>query len=298
MKYYFFAPFQAKLCLGSEYLCDITKNVKMIESENQVFSVFNGEDYMPSYLIDGFPVNGKTYNFYYGKLFIPNLTEIVKPYKLLDEKTVTANGVEVYAKLYVDGTRKLDICILNRNYTVAIPIAATKINIINCGNSILFEAFGSIKHIILLSTINFSIIFATTCISYEIKDTLTLTKAYIGTAKYLYSEHYKVEDKVILLGKNLTLQAHENTDISVIKKLNFLQLVKLYGDYHQFLSPSILDKADAIKEFLGEFLYLIPPVEPAFPETIAAIYQNKVKYIDITLENGLIEDISIENSPK
>lgn len=297
MKYYFFSPLQAKLCSGGEYLGDITQNIKTIESSSQAFSIFNGEDYAPSYLIDGFPVNGKLYNFYYGKLFIPNLTETVKPYKQLDEKSVVVNGIEVYAKLYIDGTRKLDICLLNKNYTVAIPINAARIEIINCGNSVLFEALGTIKYIVLLSTISFQIIFSSACVYYEIKNTLSLTKAYVGTAKYLYTEHYKVEDKVTLLGKNLIVKEQKNLDIPIIKKINFLQLVKLYGDYHQFLSPNIKDKTDAIKEFLGEFLYLIPPIEQDFPETIAAIYQDKVKYVDVTLENGLVEDISIENSP-
>ena len=297
MKYYFYSGFSSKLCQGSSYLGDITKNIKTIESENAFFTIFNSEGFMPSYIIDDYAINGKLYTFYYGKLFIPTLNEAIKPYKLIDEKTVAINGAEVYAKLYIDGTRKLDFFILNKSYTAPVPIEATKINIVNCGNSILFEACGSIKHIILFSCINFKVIFSSTCISYEVKDTLTVTKAFIGTAKFLYNEHYRVEDKVTLLGKNLIVNDCGNLDIPLIKKLYFLQLVKLYGDYQHFLSKNIVDKAEAIKDFVGNFLYLIPPIEEDYPSLIAAVYHDKVKYIDITLENGLIEDISIENSP-
>ena len=76
----------------------------------------------------------------------------------------------------------------------------------------------------------------------------------------------------------------------------FLEEVRLSVDYRHFLSDNLLSDYSLIKDFLGEYSFILPPFLKDFPSTYAVVGKT-AKYVKTTVENNKITDILLEDYP-
>ena len=297
MKYYFYSPLGGTLACGDKILARLSKNVTVLNAENdRLFTVYHNGCF-PSFVGGDVSENVKLYDFYYGKLVIPVQRKLPLPFDLITEKNTSAYGYEIVARLYRDGQTRLDISVARRLLTVNVPIDAEDLNMINCGNSVLIELEKNVKFIVLVSLVNFSVIFSAVCAGYSIKETLSVDKFIMGTTAFIVTEHYSVTDKVTLIGKSMKRLSSPATASDLITAAAFLETVRYDGDHSAFLAPSLIDKKEVIKDFIGDHDYVIPPVEREYKNNFALIDKKTVRYASFSFENGKISDISVESKP-
>ena len=279
---------------GGKILGKISENVSFIEAEkDDIFTVYiNG--CLPCVVSDKFCENVSVYDFYFGKLFIPTPKKPSLPYKFLSEKRIVIAGNEVIGRLFTDGQTKAEVTFYRKTVTVPVPVEAEDFTMINCGNAILLEFNKTIKHIVLISLINFDVILATTCMDYHIKDGLSVDKLIFCSVPCKYSMHYEVTGKANLSGTSLTPLKPRNPASELLSTYDFLCFVKYDGEYNKFLSPELTSKATVIKDFLGPFEYIISPTENTFPSTFALTTGGRIKYVDVSWDGDKIRDINAE----
>ncbi|MBO4572690.1 MAG: hypothetical protein J5762_02865 [Clostridia bacterium] len=297
MKYYFFSPVTAFIMRGDSVLGKISRNVRYVHADESAAFEIISPDFLPTVVSGaGLKVNAREYPFYYGKLFIPEFIPIPKSHKTIYETKTAFYGKELIIRVYDDGTPKLDVFFYGGQVTVSIPFSSADVAVSNLADCALIEIKGRLKHVVLFSLKSMKIIFSTTCVDLVAKQTLTIKRLITGSNIYLLQEHYEVTDKVSLMAKSLTPKYKRAPKTTLGKKLAFLESVAYGGDFSRLLSPAIADKADVIKEFLGEFDYVIPPTEKDFPSTFALIGKD-VRYVDISTENDIVCDVSVDHSP-
>ena len=79
-----------------------------------------------------------------------------------------------------------------------------------------------------------------------------------------------------------------------MRLFTFLYLTLYNGNYAEYLSPAIKDKAGVIKEFLGNPEHILPPTEKDRPNTFALVESGRVKYVDFHTDGDKITDITAE----
>ena len=294
MKYYFYSPVPCVLSCGGKVLGRLSKNVSVVEAEKDDIFTVNVKGCEPCVLSDGFIKDASEYDFYYGKLFIPMPKKLPLPYKLLSEKSIVIAGNEVIGRLFTDGQTKAEVSFYRKTVTVPVPVDAADFNMINCGNALLLEFVGPIRHIALISLINFDVILSSTCIEYHVKDGLSVDKLIFCSVPCKYSMHYDVTEKTALSGTSFTPLKPIKTVNKLLSTYDFLCYIKYDGQYEKFLSPDLMGKAAVIKDFLGSFEHIIPPTESDHPYTFALTAGGRIKYVAVSWDGDKICDINTD----
>ena len=132
-----------------------------------------------------------------------------------------------------------------------------------------------------------------TVLSYSVeKDTLTavlpLSDRYRRTAKCVYS----LSETGVQQTEYSLLQG-ETEGKETLLPYAFFESIRIGGEYEHFLAPSLQKKAPDLKEFLGEFLYVLPTDNPLICKLVykKAPRLFEVKPFTATLEEALITDI-------
>lgn len=297
MKYYFFSPVTAFIMRGGNVLGKLSRNVRYVYADETAAFTMISPDFLPAFVSGvGLKENAREYPFYYGKLFIPAFIPTPKRHKTTFETKTAFYGKELIIRVYDDGTPKLDVFFFGGQVTVSLPFSSTDVTVTNLADCALIEIIGRLKHVVLFSLKNMKIIFSSTCVDVVADKTLTIKKLITGSNIYLSQEHYEVTDNVRLIAKSLSPKYGQTAKTTLGKKLAFLEAVAYGGDFSRYLSPAIADKADVIKDFLGEFDHVIPPTEKDFPSTFALVGKD-VRYVDISTENDIVCDVSVDHSP-
>ncbi len=294
MKYYFYSPVPCVLSCGGKVLGKITKNVSVIEAEKDDIFTANVNGCAPCILSDDFCENALKYDFYFGKLFIPTPKKLPLAYKLLSEKRTVVAGNEVIGRLFTDGQTKAEVSFYRTTVTVPVPVEVKDFKMINCGNALLIEFVGQIKHIALISLKSFEVILSSTCMDYHVKDGLSVDKLIFCSVPYKYSAHYDVTEKANLSGTSFTPLQPRKAAGGLLSAYDFLCCVKYDGQYDAFLSPELIGKAAVIKDFLGAFEHIIPPTESDHPFTFALTAGDRIKYTVVSWDGDKIRDINTE----
>ena len=63
------------------------------------------------------------------------------------------------------------------------------------------------------------------------------------------------------------------------------------GDVSDFLSPKLKPRAKDFKEFVGDFIAVLPPPNFVKQSLVTLLYKDKIEYADVKLNGGLIENV-------
>lgn len=140
----------------------------------------------------------------------------------------------------------------------------------------------------------FSCVFQKRCDTAQISDSITLTTMHDDLLKHKTVDVWKVGSPFELQSRTVTRQVTQLKDELLVYA--FLEELKIGGDYSAFLSAEIKEKASLLPEFLQDYLIVLPPINIHFPNTLALVYENKVKYLTVKCEKT-IDDVSLENYP-
>ena len=136
---------------------------------------------------------------------------------------------------------------------------------------------------------------------YSIEDSLNLTLQHSDLARHLLKQVYLLEEDKLIL-KEQTLLSHESFSItSLHAKLfpfAFFQTILIGGKFTDYLSPALQDKAELLKEYLGNFIEVQIPKDIVYHHhgevnAVALVYQKtktlfEVKFFILQIENGKI----------
>jgi|GEM_PF-3044796 len=294
MKYYFYSPVRGAIFSGGRALGYIFQNVCTVDDVSDNIFTIRIKGFQPCTVSRSFSENVKEFDFYFGKLFIPELKPTFSPYEFLEEKRGVFGNNEVIARLFREGSTKIEVSFYRTSAIFSLPFAAEKFDMKDCGNSILFETGNRIKHISLLSLKTFRRIFSSSCVDYRINDGLYVDKLVFCPSAHIYSCKYEITDKASLVATSLNRLEEFFCPSDLFMCYAFLLQIKYDGEYPKYLSPALAGKADVIKKFFGEIEYVLPPVEREYPTTFTIIGKNKVSYVDFSVEDGKICDVNVE----
>ena len=72
---------------------------------------------------------------------------------------------------------------------------------------------------------------------------------------------------------------------------SFFEELLCGGDVSDFLSPKLKPRAKDFKEFVGDFIAVLPPPNFVKQSLVTLLYKDKIEYADVKLNGGLIENV-------
>lgn len=301
MKCYFFSPLKAILLKDGAIVCGLSKNLKVLTcEEGACFSIIAPPDFAPASFIAGdrfFDNNISRYPFYDGELFIPKFVPTIKHKKELLCSTKLSNfGYEFIVNAHIDGFLKLSVQGWRESAEVFLSVKPTSLTAEKRGEFLIVCAHGELENVSVFSTNPLVCLLNTVCQSYEIGETLSVTKYSRGAMLYRKREHYSLKRELSYLGADVAFDK-KITAIGepLLKSAAFFELLSLKGDITPFLSPTLKEKAKAIEEFAGDFEYAIPPFSSEYPETFALVGKS-IKFAKVFIENGKIADVDVSET--
>lgn len=120
---------------------------------------------------------------------------------------------------------------------------------------------------------------------------ITLTERKSDILKHLVSSRWEFADTV--KGRTLTV-TRKRQIYSLDEKLipyAFFEELLCGGDVSDFLSPALKPRAADFKEFVGDFVAVLPPPKFVKQTLVTLLYKDKVEYADVKLNGGLIENL-------
>ncbi len=299
MNYYFFSPVPTVVVKNGRVLGKTSANVYGVcAAPDEVFTLFP-DGFSPCEVLGTLPSSSVVPRvFYDGILFTPVLTPRPLAYRFIDEKQTVIGGVELIIGLINDGATKLEITFRGGKQSSAIPFYAKSFEVFDCGNCALVVVKNKLKHVVIFSLDSLKIVLSTTCFDFVADSSFTAKKLFVGAQTYLLSEFYDIGKTARKTGQSLSVVKPNSSDNELIRKLIFLETVKYGGDTSVLVCPRLREKAHLISQFLGRIDYILPPLLSDYPSTFAVISGEKIKYVDISLENGLVCDFEADFSPK
>ena len=298
MRYYFLSAVEGDLIYSGKFLGKINRNLKTTDETDDAAFFFSSDGFFPCVLGEKCTYNAIKRNFYDGALFIPNLVPLPENLKVFDEKRTTARGVSVLAKLISDGERKLMIEALGERLIVPVARGSYKSEIIPFGDHIVFDVKGIVTTLVIISLHTMKVVFSVRCVDYQLGETLAVVKTVSGLMRGIVTEHYKIGEIAELIGVSARFLGKTDGFSPLTLPVAFLETLKAGGDAEKYLSKNLKGDVKNLKEFFGDYEFIVPPVKKEFPFVYALVSKSAVKYASFTIEDGAICDVLLENLPK
>lgn len=315
MKVFLYSPIRAQVIKNNASFI-IGKNLVLKDLfKDEVLSIDLGERFLPAkFSFDkDFNKNVAITDLYGDFLVYPALKPRLNfPYETTLYKSVVIENAEYIFTVYKDFGIKLKCKNSYEEVIVNLPFIPDSLNVLNAGgNLILVELKGKLTYIVVLSFPSLKLEFCDLADEYSLGGELSLTKIHRGISLHKITYAYGYDGKVFL--KNKSYQTFDNYSPlpSPLIPLAFLEEVRLgvdyrrflgdnllaeQEDYRRFLDGNLLAEQELLKEFFGDFLFVLPPFYEDLPDTYAIVYKNRVKYAKFTVSESKITDISLEDS--
>lgn len=278
----------------------IDKNPSEITLCGDVIRFFNGKNYEPSiYHKDAFFQENVAITDLYGAfLCYPILKpKFDLPYKTIVKRSFVFDNIEYLITVFTDGAIKLRINGYNEELILQLPFIPQDLKIYPVGgNLFLVDLISGIHYVAVFSAPTIKEEFSAVCHSYDVSKELSIKK--IGRTIFSYEEtsRYNYDGKVNLTDKTCRVFYPYKELPDKLLTYAFLEEVRLSVDYRHFLSDNLLSDYSLIKDFLGEYSFILPPFLKDFPSTYAVVGKT-AKYVKTTVENNKITDILLEDYP-
>lgn len=300
MKVFLYSPIRAQVKSNNASFT-IGKNLTIIDlSKDEVLSIDLGEKFLPAkFSFDkDFNENIAITDLYGDFLVYPLLKPRLNfPYETVLKKSVVIENAEYIFTVYKDFGIKLKCRNSYEEIILNLPFIPDSVNVLNAGgNLILVELKGKLTYIAVLSYPSLKLKFCDLADEYNLSGELSLTKIHRGISLHKINYAYGYDGKVFLKSKSYQTFDNYKPLPSPLIPLAFLEEVRLGVDYRRFLGDNLLAEQELLKEFFGDFLFVLPPFYQDLSDTYALIYKDRTKYAKFTVSEYKITDISLEDS--
>lgn len=158
--------------------------------------------------------------------------------------------------------------------------------------------YGKENTIFIYSLFPIKKVYQTTFFNVEISDEIKITKVYKDVLKHVETFNISLENEEIkITNRSLTTKKPyvEKLFLPEIIPYIFLEELLLSGDLTPYLSQSMIENQDRLKEYFGNFLSIIPPKDRTETEIGLLYYRENnsyfVEYFTFDLEDNKIVNI-------
>lgn len=300
MKVFLYSPIRAQVTANNASFI-IGKNLVLKDlSKDEVSSINLGGNFLPAkFSFDkDFNENIAITDLYGDFLVYPLLKPRLNfPYETMLNKSVVIENAEYIFTVYKDFGIKLKCRNSYEEVIINLPFVPDSVNVLNAGgNLILVELKGKLTYIAVLSYPSLKLEFCDLADEYSLSGELSLTKIHRGISLHKITYTYGYDGKVFLKHKSYQTFDNYHTLPSPLIPLAFLEEVRLGVDYRRFLGDNLLAEQELLKEFFGNFSFVLPPFYQDLKDTYALVYENHTKYAKFTVSENKIADISLEDS--
>ena len=305
MLYYFLCATPCALKLNGEYKGIANQNFTFLDFDEGFleFTPLDQTFYAVSVFLDGTnpksTQNCKIIDLYGGFLIIPEFSKkLCADFKLFQKNTFQLSST-ISVSCYNHGGVKLFLSNETDFFIDGIPFVPEKVKFETCaykGNEYIVAVCMAKKSLILGYKVNGKItqVFKNLCDGYGFENnTITTLENKTDLLCHSISCKWAFEENVKLV--NYTIST-KRSPFSLPEKLipyAFFEEILIGGDATVFLSPKLKERANDLKEFLGDFIQVLPPPHFKGDDLITLLYYNKVEYAKIELDGGLISNIYI-----
>ena len=305
MLYYFLCATPCAIKLNGEYKGIASQNFTFLDFDEGFleFVPLDQSFYPIGVFLDGYNFNStqncKLIDLYGGFLIIPEFSKkLCADFKLIQKNAFYLSS-KISVSCYNHGGVKLFISNETDFLIDSIPFMPEKVRFETCaykGNEYIVAVCMAKKSLILGYKVNDKItqVFKNLCDGYGFENnTITTLENKADLLSHSISSKWAFEEKVKLV--NFTIST-KRSPFSLPEKLipyAFFEEILIGGDATVFLAPKLKEKADSLKEFLGDFKKVLPPPHFKSDDLITLLYDDKVEYAKIEILGGLINNIFI-----
>lgn len=298
MKVYLYSPAKS-LVYYDEKESVITKNPCSLEFSGRSLIFYNGKNFENSLyhkdasLCENIAITDLYDAFLCYPVLKPRLNY---PYKEIFKNSYAFDNMEYLISVYTDGGIKLSVKGFNEELTVPLPFIPKNLSVAPVGgNLFLIDVVKDLHFIVIVSMPYMKEEFSSLCNSYDVNGKLSVTKIRRTLFTFEETRFYNYDGKVNFINSsNRTFYQYNIPDELI--PYAFLEEVRLSVDYRHFLSDGLVNDYTLIKDFLGEYDFVLPPFLKEFP-TLYVTVGKTAKYVKTTVCNGKITDIALEDFP-
>ena len=304
MFYYFYCATPCAVKVNGEYVGIANENLSYVDAINPFFEFIPiNANFLP--VVKYVEETSTSDNFvqiidlYGGFLLIPNFSKRIDgEYKSIGRKTFDLT-FPTFVSCYSQCGIKLCIEREGKIHTESIPFTPEDIRfetaryedkeyivIICIGKKSLilgFSLLGDIK-----------LVLKSLCDGYGFeKKRLSMLENKNDILKHAVSSVWEFTDEVKLVNYSVTRKKQAFTLNENLFPYAFFEELLLSGDCSDFLTPRLKPKIGDLKTFLGNFIKVLPPPHFKPDNYLTLLYKNKVEYVVLNYQNGLIDNISI-----
>lgn len=138
------------------------------------------------------------------------------------------------------------------------------------------------------------VVFRSLCDGYGFeKNRLSVLENKRDVLKHTVSAVWEFGQQVKPVSYSVTRKKQSFTLNKSLFAYAFFEEILINGDCSDFLTPRLKPKARELKEFLGNFIKVLPPPHFKPDDLLTLLYNDKVEYVKLSFENGLIDNLSI-----
>lgn len=288
------------------YLGIASKNLTFFESERSFleFIPLNGAFCACNVFFDcKRPVSGKNaqiIDLYGGFLIIPQfLRKTDNDFKMVGRRSFPFSRA-VTATCYNQGGIKLCISKENDFLIEPLPFIPRDVRFETCsfsGKEYLVAVCICDKTEILAFEVSekITLAFKNLCDGYSFnKNSVTTLENKNDVLKHTLSSTWQFGERVTLKNYTITRKRQPFTLPSELIPIAFFEEIFIDGDVAEFLCPELKQRAEELKEFLGNFTRILPPPHFKNDSLVTLIYDNRAEYASVTLQNGLVANVTLD----
>ena len=302
---YFLCATPCAVKLNGNFIGKASHNFSFIDA-NEGFFEFVPLDQSFSnvnFLLENKPIPSNTVriiDLYGGLLIIP--TFLRKPFgefKMIGRKSFSfSNGVT--ATCYNQGGVKLCITSGNDVFIESLPFTPEDVRFESCayhGKEYMLVICVGSKALLLAYEVSSGVkpALKSLCDGYGFdKNSLFTLENKNDVLKHSVSTTWDFKEEVKLKKYSVSCKREVYSLPQKLIPYAFFEEVLLNGEIANFLTPRLKPRASELKEFLGDFEQVLPPPHFKNDDLVTLLYKDKVEYAKVTLQNGLIDNVTLE----